>query len=74
MPQSSTLLILKSIVRYSPFCLETRKETSSKCQLVLETDEYINGQTLQYSNTLISCTMQRTHVKEMENFICWHMT
>ena len=74
MPQSSTLLILKSTIGYSPFCMETRKETSSKCQLVLEMDGYINGQRLQHSNTLILCTMQRTHIKEMENFICWHMT
>jgi len=60
MPQSSTLLILKSTVGYSPFCMETRTKTSSKCQLVLEIDGYIYGQTLQHSNALISSTMRRT--------------
>jgi hypothetical protein len=50
--------------------METRKETSSKCQLVLETDGYIDGPTLQNSYALISHTMQRTCVKEMENSAC----
>jgi hypothetical protein len=68
MPQHSTLSILKSTVEYSPFCVETRKETSSKCQLVLEMDGYINGQTLQHSNALILYTMRRTCIKEMEIF------
>ena len=28
---------------YSAFCMETRTKTSSKCQLVLETDGDVNG-------------------------------
>jgi hypothetical protein len=54
--------------------METRKEISPKCQLVLEMDGYISGQTLQHSNALISLMMRRTRIKEMENFVRWHMT